>query len=152
MLLATILNLNALEFGKDISIIGSWNIKSENMIAFNFIDTVGNEWWFKFNENNEIYDLNPRNDFKIYGKRNFKWNYEKNGEISIKYNNEITGIFINLNTSIKVIKQIQSKNLEKCYIIKINENKAQMCEILDKIEKERRRIARAKEIIKIEIK
>ena len=159
---AIILNLTALEFKKDVSVIGMWYIRGFNDASFQFLGGVGNQWSVEFKEDGSIYEINKNGS---NNKRPLKWKYDKNGIINVEFQNaatqndiikEITDFRFRdiFNEDFKIIKQVDIMQNRNCYLIEVINKSAQayMCEILNKEERQKREKERAKKAVSIQIK
>lgn len=50
------IKLIALDFGKDVNIIGKWYIRSVDDLVFSFASGIGNKWIFNFKQDGSIYE------------------------------------------------------------------------------------------------
>ncbi|WP_122871249.1 hypothetical protein [Campylobacter showae] len=148
------IKLIALDFGKDVDIVGKWYIRSVDDLMFSFASGVGNKWVFNFKQDGSIYDISKEKE----AKKQLNWKYDKEGIVHINFefqteNKELSNlIFSNLvNDYIKIKEKINLKENRNCYLVNVinRERDIYMCEILDKKEIQRRERERAKKAIKI---
>ncbi|MCI6989487.1 MAG: hypothetical protein MR902_08030 [Campylobacter sp.] len=120
------------KFGKDIDIVGIWEIKSEN--AINFLVTTGYEWKIEFKKDGTIKKIGDE-ETKKYFPYDFLWKYADDEFVVTKYmnngmkKNKKTEIAIGLFTNDKFkIKKYIGK---KCFMIEIQglEKEIKMCKI-----------------------
>ena len=150
------IKLIALDFGKDVNIIGKWYIRSVDDLVFSFASGIGNKWIFNFKQDGSIYDILKDKEVK----KQLSWTYDKEqkGIVHIKFefqtkNKELSNfIFGSLtNDYIKIKEKLNLVENRDCYLVNIinKERDIYMCEILDKKESQRRERERAKRAIKI---
>lgn len=150
------INLIALDFGKDVSIVGKWEIKIKDDQFISFLVSAGNRWNVEFKENGYVYKGNIKSETS-----QIIWQYENKGIVHTKFYagkskpkeafKEFTPI-----TSESYFKIINKTDDDRniCYRIEIidQEREAIMCRNLNKKEKAKLERERAKKIIKIEMK
>ena len=149
------INLFALDFGKDIDIVGKWYIRSVDDLSFAFASGAGNKWTLNFRPDGTIYDILKDREVK----KQLNWQYSKEpGVVSIKFQLEVENKqFVEamlgsiMNDDIKIKEKLNLVENRDCYLVNIinKERDIYMCEILDKKESQRRERERAKRAIKI---
>ena len=149
------INLFALDFGKDIDIVGKWYIRSVDDLSFAFASGAGNKWTLNFRPDGTIYDILKDREVK----KQLNWQYSKEpGVVSIKFQLEVENKqFVEamlgsiMNDDIKIKEKLNLVENRDCYLVNIinKERDIYMCEILDKKESQRRERERAKKAIKI---
>ena len=150
------IKLIALDFGKDVDIVGKWYIRSVDDVAFNFTSGVGNKWTLNFKPDGSIYDILKDREIK----KQLSWTYDKGqqGVVHINFefqaeNKELSNFVFGslVNDYIKIKEKINLKENRNCYLVNVinRERDVYMCEILDKKEIQRRERERAKRAIKI---
>ena len=150
------IKLIALDFGKDVDIIGKWYIRSVDDLVFSFASGVGNKWIFNFKQDGSIYDISKEKEAKK--QLNWKYDKDKEGIVHINFefqteNKELSNFVFGslVNDYIKIKEKINLKENRNCYLVNVinRERDIYMCEILDKKEIQRRERERAKKAIKI---
>jgi hypothetical protein len=149
------INLFALDFGKDVDIVGKWYIRSVDDLSFAFASGAGNKWTLNFRPDGTIYDILKDREVK----KQLNWQYSKEpGVVSIKFQLEVENKqFVEamlgsiMNDDIKIKEKLNLVENRDCYLVNIinKERDIYMCEILDKKESQRRERERAKRAIKI---
>ena len=149
------INLFALDFGKDVDIVGKWYIRSVDDLSFAFASGAGNKWKLNFRPDGTIYDILKDREVK----KQLNWHYSKEpGVVSIKFQLEVENKqFVEamlgsiMNDDIKIKEKLNLVENRDCYLVNIinKERDIYMCEILDKKESQRRERERAKRAIKI---
>ena len=149
------INLIALDFGKDVDIVGKWYIRSVDDLSFAFASGAGNKWTLNFKPDGTIYDMLKDREVK----KQLNWQYSKEpGIVSIKFQLEVDNKqFVEamlgniMNDDIKIKRKLDLVENRDCYLVNIinKERDVYMCEILDKKESQRRERKRAKRVIKI---
>lgn len=149
------INLLALDFGKDVNIVGKWYIRSVDDLSFAFASGAGNKWTLNFKPDGTIYDILKDREVK----KQLNWQYSKEpGVVSIKFQLEVDNKqFVEamlgsiMNDDIKIKEKLNLVENRDCYLVNIinKERDIYMCEILDKKESQRRERERAKRVIKI---
>ena len=149
------LNLVAVDFGKDVDIVGKWYIRSVDDLSFAFASGAGNKWTLNFRPDGTIYDILKDREVK----KQLNWQYSKEpGIVSIKFQLEVDNKqFVEamlgniMNDDIKIKRKLDLVENRDCYLVNIinKERDVYMCEILDKKESQRRERERAKRAIKI---
>jgi len=149
------INLLALDFGKDVNIVGKWYIRSVDDLSFAFASGAGNKWTLNFKPDGTIYDILKDREVK----KQLNWQYSKEpGVVSIKFQLEVDNKqFVEamlgsiMNDDIKIKEKLNLVENRDCYLVNIinKERDIYMCEILDKKESQRRERERAKRAIKI---
>lgn len=149
------INLLALDFGKDVDIVGKWYIRSVDDLSFAFASGAGNKWTLNFKPDGTIYDILKDREVK----KQLNWQYSKEpGVVSIKFQLEVDNKqFVEamlgsiMNDDIKIKRKLDLIENRDCYLVNIinKERDVYMCEILDKKEGQRRERERAKRAIKI---
>ena len=149
------INLLALDFGKDVDIVGKWYIRSVDDLSFAFASGAGNKWTLNFRPDGTIYDILKDREVK----KQLNWQYSKEpGIVNIKFQLEVDNKqFVEamigniMNDNIKIKRKLDLVENRDCYLVNIinKERDVYMCEILDKKESQRRERKRAKKAIKI---
>lgn len=150
------IKLIALDFGKDVDIVGKWYIRSVDDLVFSFASGVGNKWIFDFKKDGSIYDIYKEKE----AKKQLNWKYDKDKEgivhVSFEFqteNKELSNFVFGslVNDYIKIKEKINLKENRNCYLVNVinRERDVYMCEILDKKEIQQRERERAKRAIKI---
>ena len=149
------INLLALDFGKDVDIVGKWYIRSVDDLSFAFASGSGNKWTLNFRPDGTIYDILKDREVK----KQLNWQYSKEpGVVSIKFQLEVDNKqFVEamlgsiMNDDIKIKEKLNLVENRDCYLVNIinKERDLYMCEIIDKKESQRRERERAKRAIKI---
>ena len=75
------IKLIALDFGKDVDIVGKWYIRSVDDLVFSFASGVGNKWVFNFKQDGSIYDISKEKE----AKKQLNWKYDKEGIVHINF-------------------------------------------------------------------